>query len=120
MRSRGDLSELAVIRIGTAPYDCHSGVGCAAANFNRRYGHCRLTAWCDNSGEVLAIIACLGNAGSRTAADHIAIIAQRSPASGEVARQLIDHHRWGERPWPPRRAALNLQKDCDQAARLPA
>ena len=31
-------------------------------------------AWCDNSGELLAIIPRSGNAGSNTAADHIAII----------------------------------------------
>ncbi|UQX10734.1 transposase [Candidatus Mycobacterium methanotrophicum] len=31
-------------------------------------------AWCDNTGELLAIIARAGNAGSNTAADHIAII----------------------------------------------
>ena len=33
-----------------------------------------MMAWCDNTGELLAIIARPGNAGSNTAADHIAII----------------------------------------------
>ena len=33
-----------------------------------------MTAWCDNTGELLAIIPRTGSAGSNTAADHIAII----------------------------------------------
>ncbi|MGH3633036.1 MAG: transposase [Mycobacterium sp.] len=38
------------------------------------FGFHPLTAWCDNTGECLAIITRGGNAGSNTAADHIAII----------------------------------------------
>jgi hypothetical protein len=53
---------------------CHSDEECAAGNFKGGYGHHRFTAWCDNTGELLAIMPRKGNAGSNTAADHIAII----------------------------------------------
>ena len=36
-------------------------------------GHHPLTAWCDNTGESLAVLLRPGNAGSNTAADHIAV-----------------------------------------------
>ena len=70
----GDLGEVIVIRIDATLCDCHSDKECAAGNFKGGYGHHPLTAWCDNTGELLAIIARPGNAGSNTAADHIAII----------------------------------------------
>ena len=70
----GDLGEVIVIRIDATLCDCHSDKECAAGNFKGGYGHHPLTAWCDNTGELLAIIARPGNAGSHTAADHIAII----------------------------------------------
>ena len=63
-----------VIRTDATLCDCHSDKECAACNFKGGYGHHPLTAWCDNTGELLAIIARPGNAGSNTAADHIAII----------------------------------------------
>ena len=40
----------------------------------RGYGFHPLLAWCDNTGELLAVIPRAGNAGSNTAADHVAII----------------------------------------------
>jgi hypothetical protein len=70
----GDLGEVIVIRIDATLTQCHSDKQCAAGNFKGGYGHHPLTAWCDNSGELLAIIPRKGNAGSNTAADHIAII----------------------------------------------
>lgn len=70
----GDLGEVIVIRIDATLCECHSDKECAAGNFKGGYGHHPLTAWCDNTGELLAIIARPGNAGSNTAADHIAII----------------------------------------------
>jgi hypothetical protein len=70
----GDLAEVIVIRIDATLCDCHSDKECAAGTFKGGYGHHPLTAWCDNTGELLAIIARPGNAGSNTAADHIAII----------------------------------------------
>ena len=70
----GDLGEVVVIRIDATLCDCHSDKECAAGNFKGGYGHHPLTAWCDNTGELLAVICRPGNAGSNTAADHIAII----------------------------------------------
>jgi hypothetical protein len=70
----GDLGATIVIRIDATLTQCHSDKQKAAGNFKGGYGHHPLTAWCDNTGELLAIIARAGNAGSNTAADHIAII----------------------------------------------
>lgn len=70
----GDLGETIVIRIDATLTQCHSDKQKAAGNFKGGYGHHPLTAWCDNTGELLAIMARAGNAGSNTAADHIAII----------------------------------------------
>ena len=70
----GDVGEVIVIRIDATLTECYSDKECAAGNFKGGYGHHPLTAWCDNTGELLAIIPRKGNAGSNTAADHIAII----------------------------------------------
>ena len=70
----GNLGEVIVIRIDATLTECYSDKECAAGNFKGGYGHHPLTAWCDNTGELLAIIPRKGNAGSNTAADHIAII----------------------------------------------
>jgi hypothetical protein len=70
----GTLGELIVIRIDATLTQCHSDKQHAAGNFKGGFGHHPLTAWCDNTGELLAVIARPGNAGSNTAADHIAII----------------------------------------------
>ncbi|MBI2702412.1 MAG: IS1380 family transposase [Mycobacterium sp.] len=70
----GDLGEVIVIRIDATLTECYSDKEGAAGNFKGGYGHHPLTAWCDDTGELLAIIPRKGNAGSNTAADHIAII----------------------------------------------
>lgn len=70
----GDLGEVIVIRIGASLITAHSDKQRAAGNFKGGYGFHPLTAWCDNTGELLAVIARPGNAGSNTAADHLAII----------------------------------------------
>gem|GEM_PF-1466644 len=70
----GDLGATIVIRIDASLVESHSDKECAAGNFEGGYGFHPLTAWCDNTGALLAVIACSGNAGSNTAADHIAII----------------------------------------------
>jgi DDE family transposase len=38
------------------------------------FGHHPLTAWCDNTGELLAVLLRPGNAGSNTAADHLTVL----------------------------------------------
>lgn len=70
----GDLGAVIVIRVDASLIDSHSDKQRAAGNFKGGYGFHPLTAWCDNTGELLAITPRAGNAGSNTAADHIAII----------------------------------------------
>ena len=54
----------------------HSDKEGAAGTFKGTYGHHPLCAWCDNTGEVLALLLRPGNAGSNTAADHIAVLTE--------------------------------------------
>lgn len=70
----GDLGPVIVIRIDASLVQSHSDKQHAAGNFKGGYGFHPLLAWCDNTGELLAVICRPGNAGSNTAADHIAII----------------------------------------------
>ncbi len=70
----GDLGPVVVIRIDASLVESHSDKQHAAGNFKGGYGFHPLLAWCDNTGELLAVICRPGNAGSNTAADHIAII----------------------------------------------
>jgi len=70
----GDLGAVVVIRIDASLVQSHSDKQHAAGNFKGGYGFHPLLAWCDNTGELLAVICRPGNAGSNTAADHIAII----------------------------------------------
>ena len=70
----GDLGETIVIRIDASLIDSHSDKERADGNFKGGYGFHPLLAFCDNTGELLAVIPRSGNAGSNTAADHIAII----------------------------------------------
>jgi len=70
----GDLGPVIVIRIDASLVQSHSDKQHAAGNFKGGFGFHPLLAWCDNTGELLAVICRAGNAGSNTAADHIAII----------------------------------------------
>jgi hypothetical protein len=70
----GDIGGVIAIRIDATLINSYSDKDCATGNFKGGYGFHPLTAWCDNTGECLAIIARTGSAGSTTAADHIAII----------------------------------------------
>lgn len=64
----GDLEDLIVFRIDATFVESHSNKDLCAGNFKGGYGFHPLTAWCDNTGECLAIIPRAGNAGSNTAA----------------------------------------------------
>jgi Transposase DDE domain group 1 len=66
----------------------HSDKELAAANFKGGYGFHPLTAWLDNTGEALAAVLRAGNAGSNTAADHIAV-------TDLALAQIPDAHRHG-------------------------
>jgi hypothetical protein len=70
----GDIDGMIGIRIDATLINSCSDKQCAAGNFKGGFGFHPLTAWCDNTGECLAIIPRAGNAGSNTADDHIAII----------------------------------------------
>ncbi len=68
-----DLGEVIVIRLDATIVIAHSDKEQAKGTFRGSYGHHPLTAWCDNTGESLAVLLRPGNAGSNTAADHIAV-----------------------------------------------
>jgi hypothetical protein len=85
-----DLGRQIVIRLDATLVIAHSDKEQAAGTFKGTYGHHPLTAWCDNTGESLAIKLRPGNAGSNTAADHIEVL--------DAAIEQI--------PWPHRRNLL--------------
>jgi Transposase DDE domain group 1 len=69
-----DLGGLTVIRLDATIVVAHSDKQQARGTFKGTWGHHPLTAWCDNTDESLAVMLRPGNAGSNTAADHIAIV----------------------------------------------
>jgi len=83
--SISDIDAVIGIRIDATLIDSHSDKQQAAGNFKGGYGFHPLTAWCDNTGECLAIIARSGNAESNTAGDHIARKEPTSPGQWNPA-----------------------------------
>jgi Transposase DDE domain group 1 len=81
-----DLGKTVVIRLDATIQIAHSDKEGAAGTFKGTYGHHPLGAWCDNTGEALALLLRPGNAGSNTAADHIAVL-------GEAIAQIPDPQR---------------------------
>jgi hypothetical protein len=81
-----DLGKTVVIRMDATIQIAHSDKEGAAGTFKGTYGHHPLCAWCDNTGEALALLLRPGNAGSNTAADHIAVL-------GEAIAQIPDPQR---------------------------
>jgi hypothetical protein len=81
-----DLGKTVVIRMDATIQIAHSDKEGAAGTFKGTYGHYPLGAWCDNTGETLTLLLRPGNAGSNTAADHIAVL-------GEAIAQIPDPHR---------------------------
>lgn len=69
-----DLGDWIVIRLDATIVIAHSDKELAAKTFKKTFGHHPLTAWCDNTGELLAVLLRPGNAGSNTAADHLAVL----------------------------------------------
>jgi hypothetical protein len=67
---------------------CHSEKEQAAATFKHTFGYHPILAFCDNTGEFLAGLLRPGNAGSNTAADHIAVL-------DAALLQIPDAHRHG-------------------------
>ena len=68
-----DLGDVIVIRLDATIVIAHSDKQQARGTFKGTYGFHPLTAWCDNTSESLAVELRPGNAGSNTAADHIAL-----------------------------------------------
>jgi hypothetical protein len=77
-----------VIDLDASIVVCHSEKEQAAPTFKKTFGYHRLLAFCDNTGEFLAAQLRKGNAGSNTAADHIAVL-------DAALSQLPDMHRHG-------------------------
>jgi Transposase DDE domain group 1 len=69
-----DLGDWVVIRLDASIVIAHSDKEQAAKTFKKTFGHHPLTAWCDNTGESLAVLLRAGNAGANTAADHLTVL----------------------------------------------
>ena len=69
-----DPGEVIVIRLDATIVVAHSDKQQARGTFKGTRGFHPLTAWCDSTGESLAVKLRPGNAGSNTAADHISIV----------------------------------------------
>ncbi|MFR9780853.1 IS1380 family transposase [Micromonospora sp. MS34] len=77
-----------VIDLDASVVITHSEKEDAAATFKHSFGYHPLLGFLDNTGEALAAILRPGNAGSNTAADHIAVL-------DACLTQIPDHHRHG-------------------------
>jgi hypothetical protein len=73
-RGEQDGPELTVIDVDATLTTAHSDKEQAKGNFKGGYGHHPLLCYLDGTGEALAGILRPGNAGSNTAADHIAVL----------------------------------------------
>jgi hypothetical protein len=74
-------ADVIVLDVDATIVPVHSEKENAAATFKRTFGYHPLAVWCDNTQELLAGVLRPGNAGSNTAADHIAVLARRSARS---------------------------------------
>lgn len=69
-----DLGKTIVIRLDASIVIAHSDKELAAGTLKGSWGHHPLEAWCDNTGESLALLLRKGSAGSNTASDHIEVL----------------------------------------------
>jgi Transposase DDE domain group 1 len=72
--AEGDLGKTIVIRLDASIVIAHSDKELAAGTFKGTWGHHPLMAWCDNTGESLALRLRKGSAGSNTTTDHIEVL----------------------------------------------
>ncbi|MDT5029506.1 MAG: hypothetical protein QOE61_5932 [Micromonosporaceae bacterium] len=63
-----------VVRLDATLIEAASPKARAAGNYKGGYGFHPLTSWCSNIGDALAVMQRPGNAGSFTAADHLAVL----------------------------------------------
>ena len=68
------LGETVVIDVDATLVTAHSEKEHAAANFKGGFGFHPLGAWCDNTGEMLAVMLRPGNANANHAGDHITVL----------------------------------------------
>jgi hypothetical protein len=87
-RAAGRVLPGLVIDLDASIVVCHSEKEQAAPTFKKTFGYHPMLAFCDNTGEFLAAALRRGNAGSNTAADHIAVL-------DAALMQLPDAHRHG-------------------------
>jgi len=69
-----DLGKTIVIRLDASLVITHSDKEWAAGTYKGTWGLHPLMAWCDNTGESLALLLRKGSAGSNTVADHIEVL----------------------------------------------
>jgi hypothetical protein len=69
-----DLGTTIVVRMDGSLVIAHSEKELAAGTYKGSWGHHPLGAWCDNTGESLALSLRRGSAGSNTTADHIEVL----------------------------------------------
>ncbi len=69
-----DLADIVVLDVDATLVTTHSEKEGAAVTFKKGFGYHPLGVWCDNTQESLALMLRPGNAGSNTAADHIAVL----------------------------------------------
>ena len=69
-----DLGDTVVLDVDATLVASHSEKEGAAVTFKKGFGYHPLGVWCDNTQESMALMLRPGNAGSNTAADHIAVL----------------------------------------------
>jgi hypothetical protein len=87
-RAAGRVLPGLVIDLDASIVVCHSEKEQAAPTFKKTFGYHPMLAFCDNTGEFLAAALRRGNAGSNTAADHVAVL-------DAALAQIPDVHRHG-------------------------
>ena len=88
-RAAGKTIDAVVIDLDATLVTAHSDKEDAKGNFKGGFGYHPIGAWLDNTGEALGAILRPGNAGSNTAADHLALL--------ELALTQIPD-RWRDKP----------------------
>jgi hypothetical protein len=73
-RAAGKRLAQVVIDLDATLVTAHSDKEDARGNFKGGFGHHPIGAWLDNTSEALAMLLRPGNAGSNTAADHLAVL----------------------------------------------
>ena len=84
-----DLGETVVIDVDATLVTAHSEKEHAAANFKGGFGFHPLAAWCDNTGEMLAVLLRPGNANANHAGDHITVLSGDRPDPQPYRRNLL-------------------------------